>query len=119
MEALQNRAFDIIDSSRLKDSWERTSLNVNQLMNFDRSLMTCKLLNNLSPEILQNKLLERSSISKYNTGSIRDLHFQRLSLEWVKRASFIPGHEHGTAFHNPSKMHGQQSHSKKSENSFF
>ena len=116
MEALQNRAFDIIDSSRLKDSWERTSLNVNQLMNFfDCSLMTCKLLNNHSPEILQNK----SSISKYNTGSIRDLHFQRLSLEWVKRDSFIPGNEHGTAFHNPSKMHGQQSHSKKSENSFF
>ena len=43
MEALQwqqTRAFDIIDSFRFKDSWEQRSLNVNQLMNFDRSVIT-------------------------------------------------------------------------------
>ena len=32
LQPLQNRAFDIINSSRLEDSWERKSLNVNQLM---------------------------------------------------------------------------------------
>ena len=54
LQRLQNRAFDIIDSSRFKDSWERRSLNVNQLVNFDRSLLTYKIVNNLCPEILQN-----------------------------------------------------------------
>ena len=93
LQRLQNRAFDIIDSSRLKGLWERWSLNVNQVLNFDRPLMTYKIVNNLCPEILQNKLQERSSISKYNTRNKRDLHFQRLNLECAKN--------------NPSKMLGQ------------
>ena len=61
MEALQrleNRAFDIIDSSRFQCLWERRSLNVNQVINFDRSLMTYKIVDNLCPEILQNKFQE-------------------------------------------------------------
>ena len=37
LQRLQNRAFDIIDSSRLKGLWERRSLNVNQVMNFDQT----------------------------------------------------------------------------------
>ena len=67
LQRLQTRAFDISDSSRFKGSWERRSLNVNQVINFDRSLMTYNIVNNLCPEILQNKCQERSSISKYNT----------------------------------------------------
>ena len=91
LQRLQNRAFDIIDSSRLKGSWERMSLNVNQVMNFDRSLMTYKIVNNLCPEILQNKFQERSSISKYNTRNKGDLHFRRLNFEWVKKSFFYTG----------------------------
>ena len=91
LQRLQNRAFDIIDSSRLKSLWERRSLNVNQVMNFDRSLMTYKIVNNLCPYILQNKFQERSSISKYNTRNKRDLHLQRPSLECVKKSFFYTG----------------------------
>ena len=58
---------------------------------FDRSLMTYKIVNNLSPEILQNKFQERSSISKYNTRNKRDLHFQRPNLECVKKSFFYTG----------------------------
>ena len=47
LQWLQNRAFDIIDSSRFKGSWERKSLNVNQVMNFDRSLI--QIVNNRCP----------------------------------------------------------------------
>ena len=86
LQRLQNRTFDVIDSSRFKDSWERRSLNVNQLMLFDRSAMTFKMVNNLCPEILQNKFQERSSISKYKTRNMRDLHFQRPNLECVKKS---------------------------------
>ena len=58
LQRLQNRAFDIIDSPRFKGSRERRSLNVNQLMNFDRLLTTYKIVNNLFHEILQNKFQE-------------------------------------------------------------
>ena len=91
LERLQNRAFRIIDSSRLKDSWERRSLNVNQLMLFDRSVMTFKIVNNLCAEILQNKFQESSSISKYTTKNIRDLHFQRPNLACVKKSFCYTG----------------------------
>ena len=87
LQRLQNRAFEIIDSSRLKGSWERMSLNVNQVMNFDRSLMTYRIVKNLCPEVLQNKFQERSSISKYNTRK----HFQRLDLECVKNSFSYTG----------------------------
>ena len=94
MEALQQqqtRAFDIIDSSRLKDSWEHRSLNVNQLMNFDRLGITYKILNNLYPETLQNKFQERFSISKYNTRNSRNIHFLRPNLECVKKSLLYTG----------------------------
>ena len=91
LQPLQNRAFDIIDSSRFKDSRERKSLNVNQLMRFDRSVMTFKIVNNLCSEILQNKFQESSSISKYKTKNIRDLHFQRPNLECVKKSFYYTG----------------------------
>ena len=91
LQRLQNRAFDIIDSSRFKGLWERRSLNVNQVMNFDCSLMTYKIVSNLCPEVLQNQFQERSSISKYNRRNKRDLHFQRLNLECVKKSFFYTG----------------------------
>ena len=91
LQRLQNRAFDIIDLSRFKDSWERRSLNVNQQMLFGRSVMTFKIVKNLCPEILQNKFQERSSISKYNTRNIKDLHFQRPNLECVKKSFYNTG----------------------------
>ena len=69
----------------------KRSLNVNQVMIFDRSLVTYKIVNNLGPEILQNKFQEKSSISKYNTRNREGLHFQRLSLECVKKSFFYTG----------------------------
>ena len=83
----QTRAVDIIDSSRLKGSWEQRSLYLNQLMNFDRSVITYKILNNLCPEILQKKF----SISKYDTRNRRNLHFQMPNLECVKKAFCTQG----------------------------
>ena len=113
LQRLQNRAFDIIDSSSFKGSWERRSLNVNKVMNFDHSLMTYKIVNNRCPEILQNKIQERSSISKCHTRNKGGLHSQRLSLECVKKSFFHTWARHGIVFHNPSKRLGQYSHSKK------
>ena len=90
LQRLQNRAFDIIDSSRLKSLWERRSPNVNQVMNFDRSLMTYKIVNNLYPKILQKKFQECRPFQNI-TRNKRDLHFQRPNLECVKKSFFYTG----------------------------
>ena len=64
----------LIESSKVKDAWNKNLMHISQLMTFDRAVMTYKIVNQLCPEGLQNKFIERSVISKYNTRNRRDLH---------------------------------------------
>ena len=50
LQRLQNRAQSIIKSARLIDNWSCDWLNVNNLISFDRLVMTYKIMNKLSPE---------------------------------------------------------------------
>ena len=63
LQKYQNRAFDLIESAKVKDAWNKNSLKVNQLMAYHRAVMTYKIVNQLGPEGLQNKFIERSAIS--------------------------------------------------------
>ena len=78
-------------SSKIKDAYNKNILNVNQLMTFDRAVMTFKIVNQLCPEGLQNKFIERSALSKYNTRNMRDLDVQKLKLEHTKKSIFFTG----------------------------
>ena len=91
LQKYQNRAFDLIESAKVKDAWNKNSLKVNQLMTYDRAVMTYKIVNQLCPEGLQNKFIERSAISKYNTRNSKDLHVQKLKLEHTKRSFLYTG----------------------------
>ena len=86
LQRYQDRAFDLIESSKIKDDYNKNILNVNQLMTFDRAVMTFKIVNQLCPESLQNKFIERSALSKYNTRNMKDLHVQKLKLEHTKKS---------------------------------
>ena len=44
-------------------------------MTFDRAVMTFKIVNQLCPEGLQNKFIERSTLSKCNTKDLYVKHF--------------------------------------------
>ena len=66
-------------------------MNINQLMTFDRAVMTYNIVNQLCPAGLQNKFSERSVISKYNTRNRKDLHVQKLTLEYTKRGFLYTG----------------------------
>ena len=66
-------------------------MNVSQLISFDRAVMTYEIVNQLCPEGLQNMFIERSVISKYNTRNRRDLHMQKLKLEYTKRGFLYTG----------------------------
>ena len=91
LQRYQDRAFNLIESSRIKDDYNKNILNVNQLMTFDRAVMTFKIVNQLCPESLQNKFIERSALSKYNTRNMKDLHVQKLKLEHTKKSFLYTG----------------------------
>ena len=91
LQRYQDRAFDLIESSKIKDDYNKNILNVNQLMTFDRAVMTFKIVNQLCPESLQNKFIERSALSKYKTRNMKDLHVQKLKLEHTKKSFLYTG----------------------------
>ena len=53
--------------------------------------MTFKIVNQLCPEGLQNKFIERSALSKYNTRNMKDLHVQKLKLEHTRKSFLYTG----------------------------
>ena len=55
----------------------------------DQAVMMLKIVNMLYCEGLQNKFIERSSLSKYNTRNTKSLHIQKLKLEHTKRSFCI------------------------------
>ena len=91
LQKYQNRALDLIESSKVKDAWNKNLMNTSQLITFDRTVITYKIVNQLCPEGLQSKFIERSVISKYNTRIRRDLHMQKLKLEYTKRGFLYTG----------------------------
>ena len=52
LHRLQNRAQSIIERAKIKDQWSGDWLNVEQLINFDRSVMTYEMMNEICPESL-------------------------------------------------------------------
>ena len=83
LQRLQNRAFDIIEASKLKDSFIRPAFNIDQMLQFDRSVLMFKMINKICPKSLHNKFAERSTISKYDTRNKTDLQIPRLSFTYT------------------------------------
>ena len=62
-----DKAIDLIESTKIKVVFNKNNLNVNKLMTFDRVVMTFEIVNQLLPEGLQNKFIERSVLSRHKT----------------------------------------------------
>ena len=82
---MQNRAFEIIQGSKIKDSLIRPTLSIYQMFQLDRSVLMFQTINKICPESLHDKFAERSSISKYDTRNKTDLQILRLSLTSVEK----------------------------------
>ena len=82
----QNIAFNLIESTKIKNAYNRNVLDVRELMVFDRAVMAFKIVNMLCPESLQNKFTKRSASSNYNTRNMKNLHVQKLKLEHTKKS---------------------------------
>ena len=86
LQPLQDRARSIVENARYKDNWSCDWLSVENIIRFDRSVMTYKVRNKLSPECLWDKFQERSSQSNYATRHYRDLQIPRLNTEYAKNS---------------------------------
>ena len=82
---LQNRLFDIIEASK-KDSLIRPTSNVDQMFQFDRSVLKIKISNKICPESLHVKFVERSTINKYNTRNKTDLQIPWRNLDFSRKS---------------------------------
>ena len=78
LQRLQNCAFEIIQGSKILDSLIRPTFSIDQMFQFDRSVLMYKIINKICPESLHDKFAERSSISKYDTRNKTDLQIPRL-----------------------------------------
>ena len=56
---------------------------IDQMLQFDRSVLIFKILNKIYPESLHDKFTERSSISKYDTRNKTDLQIPGLTRSFV------------------------------------
>ena len=95
LQQLQTRAGYIIEKARIKDNWFRSWLNLvnaradtrisavdaeGNIIRYDRSNLTHKIMNKRSPERFQ----ARSSVSKYNARNCQDFQIPRYRTELAK-----------------------------------
>ena len=64
LQRLQNRACCIIENAKINDNWFRSWLDVENIIRYDRDIMTYKTINKLCPEKCFKTFLPRSSVSK-------------------------------------------------------
>ena len=86
LQRLQNRAHSIIERAKIKDQWSRDWLTVEQLINFDRSVMTYKIMNKICPESLWDRYKTRNMYSSYRTRNCTDIQLPRYNLEYSKKS---------------------------------
>ena len=86
LQRLQSRAWSIIENAKIKDLWSSSWLNVENIIRYDRNVMTYKIVNRLCPENLFDKYLPRSCFSSYNTRNSQDLQIPRCRTEFFKKS---------------------------------
>ena len=72
----------------MQEEWSFDWLNVENLIPFNRSVMTQKILNKLSPESLWDKYQYRSMYSNYEARNCKDLQIPRLTNEHAKQGFY-------------------------------
>ena len=62
-----------------------------QLINFDRSVMTYKMMNKICPESLWDRYKTRNMYSSYRTRNCTDIQLPRYNLEYSKKSFHYSG----------------------------
>ena len=86
LQRLQSRARSITEYAKIKDRWSSSWPNVENIIHYDRNVMTYKIINKSCPENLFDKYLPRSRFSSYNTRNSQDLQIPRCRTEFFKKS---------------------------------
>ena len=82
---LQTRALKIIRNAKIKDTWSCPGMNVENIICFDKNVMTYKIIHKLSPNSFLEKYKPRSSFSSYNTRSSQNLQIHKHRTKRYKK----------------------------------
>ena len=86
LQRLQARACSIIKSAKIKDRWFSSWLNVENIIRYNRNVMTYKIIDRLCPENLEDKYLPGSCFSTYNVRNSQNLQIPRYGMEFFKKS---------------------------------
>ena len=78
--------ISIIDNARIKDNRSRYLVTVQQLFDFDRSVMAYKIMNKLCPENLQANFYKDRTILSTILGLIKIFKSQNIILNILRKA---------------------------------
>ena len=79
----------MIENSKIEDYRSRPWLNVENIIRYDRDIVTYQIMSKLFPEKSLHKFLPRSSVSKYNTRHCRDLQIAKYWTEFAKKGFYF------------------------------
>ena len=85
LQRLQNKAKMTKKNAKHKDEWSDSWLSVENLFRFDRSVMTYKILNKISPNSLWEKFYLRSAYLTYETRSCKNLQIPKIKTELMRK----------------------------------
>ena len=86
LQRLQTWALEVIKSAKIKDTWSCPGMGVENIICFDRNVMTYKIVQKLCPDSLFGKYKPRATISPYNTRNSQDLHIPKHRTEHYKKS---------------------------------
>ena len=82
----------------IKDSLIRPTFYIDQMFQFDRSVLMFKIINKICPDSLHDKFVGRSTISKCGTRKKADLQISRLSLGFSTKSFNYAGLKAGILY---------------------
>jgi len=85
-QRLQARALKIIRNAKIKDTLSCPGMNVENIICFDRNVLTYKIIHKLCPRSFLEKYKPRSSFSSYNARNSQNLHIPKHKTERYKKA---------------------------------
>ena len=85
LQRLQNSTQSIIEKTKIKYQWSGNWVTVEELINFDRAVVTYKMMNKICPESLWDRYKIRNTYSSYRTGNCMDIQIPRYNLEYSKK----------------------------------
>ena len=84
LQRLQTRALKIIKNAKIKDTWSCPGVDVENIICFDRNVMTYNIIHKLCPNSFLGKYKPRSSFSSYNTRNSQNLQIPKHRTERSK-----------------------------------